>query len=69
MAKGRIGKSKVPHTTLQDITEADQWRLVKETGILEKAESSDNLPDTPDEIFNAIILIIPFSFLYLMMDM
>lgn len=60
-----------------EIPEDEQWRLVNQSGILGKASSTgatqeqDNTEEIPlgDEIFNAAILIIPFSFLLLMMEM
>ncbi|KAF8517843.1 hypothetical protein JB92DRAFT_2809684 [Gautieria morchelliformis] len=67
MAK-RKAKSKGPENTLQDISEAEQWRLINETRILDKVEESHASLDTADAIFNAILFIIPFSCLYLMMD-
>jgi len=57
-----------------ELPEDEQWRLINEAGILNKfpvASDEDDDEDTPleEEIFNAITLIIPFSFLLLMMDM
>ncbi|EIN10711.1 hypothetical protein PUNSTDRAFT_100437 [Punctularia strigosozonata HHB-11173 SS5] len=73
-------KSLASHDELQ-ISEEEQWRLVNKTGILNQLPqdgSNRQLKDgglaeedeTPlaEEIFNAIVLIIPFSFLLLMMD-
>ncbi|KAF8591449.1 hypothetical protein K439DRAFT_1402075 [Ramaria rubella] len=67
MAKRRNHKS-FDGATNEEIPEAEQWRLINESGVLEKAEEKDESPDLADEVFNAILLIIPFSFLYLMMD-
>lgn len=61
-----------------DIPEDEQWRLINDSGILRKAgvtstvqRAPDEDEDTPfaEEVFSAIVLIIPFSFLLLMMEM
>lgn len=53
-----------------EIPEDEQWRLIKQTPLLEDIRlKPEPLPDLPDEIFNSILLIIPFTFIYLMMDM
>ncbi|KAF8351538.1 hypothetical protein F5887DRAFT_938012 [Amanita rubescens] len=58
------------------IPEDEQWRLVNDSGLLRKigddtpelsTEKRDEVP--PDDIFDAVFLIIPFSFLLLIMDM
>jgi hypothetical protein len=83
MARNRKEKTKsspppLPETPEQlQISEEEQWRLVNDSGILSQKvprspESELEVEDdTPlaDEIFNAVILIIPFSFLLLMMEM
>lgn len=58
-----------------EIPQEEQWRLIKESGVLKKAEIPANkkeqeLEVTPlaDEILNAAILIIPCSFLLLLME-
>jgi hypothetical protein len=64
------------------LPEEEQWRLINESGILKRlsrapaprSESVENNSDeedtsTSDEIFNAVLLIIPFSFLLLLMEM
>jgi hypothetical protein len=67
---------------LIEITEDEQWRLINQSGILQNravvqestmVESTvdveeDNL-SLCDEIFNAVMLIIPFSSLLLLMEM
>jgi hypothetical protein len=81
MARNRKEKTKLPSPPLPEaseqlhISEDEQWRLVNESGILNRKipnrsedETEDNTP-LADEIFNAVILIIPFSFLLLMMEM
>jgi hypothetical protein len=56
-----------------EIPEDEQWRLINESGILSnvpRAQVTDDEEATPaDEIFNAVLLIIPFSFLLLLMEM
>jgi len=55
--------------TEQDIPENEKWRLIHESGVL-KAEASKGLDsDLESPIFDTILFVIPFSFLYLMMDM
>ena len=70
--------SQVPETDqkpLVGITEADQWRIIKETGILDRAQTSTAaaeeqlLSPLTEEIFAALALIIPHSFLLLMMEL
>ena len=72
-----------PQTTSSngsEISEEEQWRIIQETGLLrqlsqskrhdEQAEHDDD-EENPfaDELFNATLLIIPFSFLLMMMEM
>lgn len=72
-------KSSAPEDT---IPEEEQWRLIDQTGVLKNVHradgteelqtiDSDNDPFSPLclEIFNTFLLIIPFSSLYIMMDM
>ncbi|KAF8517183.1 hypothetical protein BU17DRAFT_50124 [Hysterangium stoloniferum] len=71
MARRQTGKDKQAQQTAEEISEAEQWRLINQSGILDATEAkADPSPqeDTADEVFNAVLLIIPFSFLYLMMD-
>lgn len=55
-----------------DIPEDEQWRLINESGILNKANSAHDREDESvplaEEIFNAITIIIPISFLLLLME-
>lgn len=57
------------------IPEDEQWRLVNESGILKKIkdippeDTDEGLPPLAEEIFNAIVLIMPMSFLLLLMEM
>lgn len=68
---------------LVDIPEVEQWRIIKESGILktipvepevevsspETGQEAEGLSPLAEEIFGAITLIIPHSFLLLMMEM
>ena len=75
---------KAPDAPLVDIPEAEQWRIIRESGVLEKfASDTPQQPSkateatteerllTPfwEEFFAATALIIPHSFLLLMMEM
>ena len=69
-----------PDKPLIDITEDEQWRLINQSGVLQnpalvqesQVESTVDVEDEEiylcDEIFNAVMLIIPFSSLLLLMD-
>ena len=66
-----------------DIPEAEQWRIIQESGILKqipkdskttKAEDGvddqgDDLSPFAEEVLNSMMLIIPMSFMLLLMDM
>jgi len=62
---------------LVELSEEEQWRLVRETGVLKKLSedaaereaSAQASLSLGDEIFNAALLIIPFSSLLLLMEM
>jgi len=62
---------------LIEISEDEQRRLIQESGILKKIptrkpeESTDNDEALPlaEEIFSAVVLIMPFTFFLVMMDM
>lgn len=71
-----------PAEPLIEITEDEQWRLINQSGILQNAalvqesttvESTEEVEEDNfslcDEIFNAVMLIIPFSSLLLLMEM
>lgn len=70
-----------PDKPLIDITEDEQWRLINQSGILQnpalvqesRVESTVDVEDEEiylcDEIFNSVMLIIPFSSLLLLMEM
>jgi hypothetical protein len=60
------------------ISEEEQRRLIQDSGILQKLPQSRGQTDPDDdneqesfgdELFNAIILIMPFSFLLVLMEM
>jgi hypothetical protein len=71
--------------TPEDIPEDEQWRLVNDSGILKDydgpqarvlhrdpdniSSENQNSGDLADRIFDAILLIIPLTFMYLLMDM
>ena len=62
-----------------EISEEEQWRIINETGLLHQLKSSQHatqaaepvIEETPfaEEILNATLLIAPFTFLLIMMDM
>lgn len=63
---------------LIEISEQEQWRLINQSGILQSsalqalptpAQNTEDLTPLSDEIFNAALLIIPFSSLLLLMEM
>ncbi|KAG2152148.1 hypothetical protein BD769DRAFT_1342820 [Suillus cothurnatus] len=62
-----------------EISEDEQWRLIEQTGVLRKisdiqnpgdSEITDDVEPLPlaDEIFNAVVYIIPSTFFLIMMD-
>jgi len=69
-----------PDKPLIDITEDEQWRLINQSGILQnptlvqesRVESTVDVEEEEislcDEIFNAVMLIMPFSSLLLLME-
>lgn len=59
-----------------EIPEQEQWRIINETGLLNQLPNSTNIArveeeETPfaEEILNAMLLIAPFTFVLVMMDM
>ena len=70
-----------PDKPLIDVTEDEQWRLINQSGILQnpalvqesRVESTVDMEEEEislcDEIFNAVMLIMPFSSLLLLMEM
>lgn len=85
MARRQAGKIQSQNTPLIQLSEEEQWRLIEQSGILKKVPTSDSEPtssSTPlqgnddeeeyplaEEIFAATTLLIPMSFLLLMMYM
>lgn len=82
MAKKRQTTQPAQPTPVQkplvEISEDEQWRLIEQTGVLRKisdtrkpVETADNVEPLPlaDEIFNAIVFIMPLTFFLIMMDM
>jgi hypothetical protein len=71
-----------PRKPLIEISEEEQLRLIEQSGVLKKFKGAtegensalvteyieEKLP-LPEEIFNASLFIVPFSFLLLMMEM
>ncbi|KIM90705.1 hypothetical protein PILCRDRAFT_59483 [Piloderma croceum F 1598] len=76
MVERRKATTKTPEPPQElEISEDEQWRLINETGILKEAIPRRNTAtldseDTPlaEEIFGAVTLIIPFSFLLFLFD-
>lgn len=75
----KIASRSKPAKPLIEITKDEQWRLINQSGILQNpslesmvestiAEEEEKL-SLCDEIFNAVMLIIPFSTLLLLMVM
>jgi hypothetical protein len=56
---------------MMEIPEEEQRRLIAESELFKSAPSTRNDEESTfgDEVFNAVILIIPFVSLFLMMDM
>jgi hypothetical protein len=59
-----------------EVSEEEQWRIINETGLLKQLPTSPRTTrveeeETPfaEEILNALLLIAPFTFLLVMMDM
>ncbi|KAG2369891.1 hypothetical protein BDR07DRAFT_1387308 [Suillus spraguei] len=62
---------------LVEISEDEQWRLIEQTGVLRKIsdtqkpeKTTDNVEplSLADEIFNAVVFIVPLTFFLIMMD-
>ncbi|KAG5644063.1 hypothetical protein DXG03_009153 [Asterophora parasitica] len=78
MARNRKAKTSksVPSEDPPDATEIpedEQWRLVNESGILNKmtiprAGDKETKPELPEEILDALIIIIPICFVLLLME-
>ncbi|KAF8558888.1 hypothetical protein OG21DRAFT_1493722 [Imleria badia] len=91
MSKRTKAKSPTEQKPLIEIPEDEKWRLIRESGLLERFEDSDQAPltskssaptqpvttdqeehDGPpalaEEIFNALMIIMPHTFFLVMMD-
>ncbi|KAG2146742.1 hypothetical protein DEU56DRAFT_786183 [Suillus clintonianus] len=80
MARNRQKTQTTPaQKPLLEISEDEQWRLIQEAGVLRKITESDiqkpgetagNVEPLPlaEEIFNAVVFIMPFTFFLIMMD-
>lgn len=73
--------SKAKSSNVDRISEEEQWRIINNSGVLKNIPKDTKVVETEDdttddeicsplcnEIFNAILLIIPFSSLYITMD-
>jgi len=90
MAGNRKAKKAPTPAAVDDILESEKWRLINESGVLNKAaavkspqtststtteatseEDTEKDDENPlaEEIFQAVTLIIPFSFLLFMMEL
>jgi hypothetical protein len=77
MGRGRKSTSKQNPTNpaVTEIPEEEQWRLINDSGILKKVTETsppDSVEESwplAEEIFNAVIFIIPMSFLLMLMEM
>ena len=72
-------------SSVVDISEEEQWRIINETGILKQvpremktnkpapdtqvSDEEEGLSPSAEEVFNSIMLIIPMSFMLLLMEM
>ncbi|EJT97611.1 hypothetical protein DACRYDRAFT_58865 [Dacryopinax primogenitus] len=76
--KRKSGRTSAKSSTIEEIPEDEQWRLVQESGILKQVPQipqgtgTKTLPDPQptenDEIFQVFVYLIPFSSLYALMD-
>ncbi|KAI9001165.1 hypothetical protein BD414DRAFT_473821 [Trametes punicea] len=80
-AKQKAAAAAASKSTAIDIPEEEQWRIVNETGILKQVTSSTKkeqaredeeedyeISPLADEIFRALYLVIPMSFMLLLME-
>lgn len=61
--------NKIPKNPQSDISDADKWKIIEQSGVLKKAskpevESEDYEPSTVDYVVQAICFAIPFSLLF-----
>ena len=84
MARNRKSQSKAASSKADaiDIPEAEQWRIIQESGILKQIPKDSKAPKTEDgadgeeddlspfaeEVLNSMMLIIPMSFMLFLMD-
>ncbi|KAF9780240.1 hypothetical protein BJ322DRAFT_1085395 [Thelephora terrestris] len=77
MARKNAKSTKESPSNQQEISEEEQWRIINETGLLKQMKTSPPTArveglegQTPfaEEILNAMLLIAPFTFLLVMMD-
>lgn len=77
MARENAKGVKEPPSDQPEISEQEQWRIINETGLLKelpnplRTKSVGAEEETPfaEEILNAMLLIAPFTFLLVLMDM
>ena len=75
MARKNAKDTKESPSDHSEISEQEQWRIINETGLLKQLPKSPRTTrveeETPffEEILNAMLLIAPFTFLLVMMDM
>jgi hypothetical protein len=76
MARKNTKSAKESPPNQAEISEEEQWRIINETGLLKQMQPSSRAirveeEETPFamEILNALLLIAPFTFLLVMMDM
>ena len=78
MARKKAKSTKNASANQPEISEEEQWRIINETGLLKElptsprtAQVQESEEETPfaEEILNAMLLITPFTFLLVMMDM
>jgi hypothetical protein len=73
----RKNAKKAPSTNPEEIPEEEQWRIINETGLLKQLPNPprtaqvEEEEETPfaEEILNTMLLVVPFTFLLVMMDM
>jgi len=76
MARKNAKSTKKSPSNQPEISEEEQWRIINETGLLKQMKTSpptaqvQEQVETPfaEEILNAMLLIAPFTFLLVMMD-
>jgi len=76
-AKRGAGNALIAERDEMEIPEEEQWRIVNDTGILNKIPTAQDTPDLEhepnperpdDELFQCLVYLIPFSSLYALMD-